>query len=294
MNNTVKRTIKKIYPANKVNMGGHLLDQPLPNKELQSLDPFLLIHHWHQMLPGGQRPQEAGVGPHPHRGFSPVTFIFKGAVEHRDSLGKHATVHAGGTQWMFAGRGITHSERFPSELTENGGELEFIQFWVNSPAANKMDQPYYQPIQLADTPLVEENKSKLWVVSGSYKGTKGAAPTNSPQLLLRGELQKDGILEIPISSTFNTLIYVLEGALKSGEHTILTKDMAIFQNDGDLVEVKAMANTRYIVLAGEPINEPVAQYGPFVMNTETQLMEAVRDAQMGKMGVLIESFDATD
>jgi redox-sensitive bicupin YhaK (pirin superfamily) len=107
-------------------------------------------------------------------------------------------------------------------------------------------------------------------------------------------LQKDGILEIPISSTFNTLIYVLEGALKSGEHTILTKDMAIFQNDGDLIEVKAMANTRYIVLAGEPINEPVAQYGPFVMNTETQLMEAVRDAQMGKMGVLIESFDATD
>jgi len=285
------RTIKKIYPADKVNMGGHLLDQPLPNRELEHLDPFLLIHHWHQILPGGQRPQEAGVGPHPHRGFSPVTFVFKGAVEHRDSLGEQATVNAGGTQWMFAGRGITHSERFPRELTENGGELEFIQFWVNAPAVYKMGQPYYQPIQLEDTPLIEEDKSKLWVVSGKYKGTKGAAPSNSPQLLLRGELQKDGVLEIPVDKSFNTLVYVLEGGLKAGDHTILTKDMAVYQNDGDTIKLTATADTRYIVLAGEPINEPIAQYGPFVMNNETQLMEAVRDAQMGKMGVLVEEFD---
>jgi redox-sensitive bicupin YhaK (pirin superfamily) len=285
------RSVKKIYPADKVNMGGYLLDQPLPNKEIQSLDPFLLIHHWHQILPGGQRPQEVGVGPHPHRGFSPVTFIFKGAVEHRDSLGKHATVSAGGTQWMFAGRGITHSERFPKELVEKGGELEFIQFWVNSPAVFKMGLPYYQPIQLEDTPLVEGDKSKLWVVSGIYKETKGAAPSNSPQLLLRGELQKDGVLEIPVNSTFNTLVYVLEGGLKSSEHTILTKDMAVYNNDGETIHLKATADTRFIVLAGEPLNEPLAQYGPFVMNSETELMEAIRDSQMGKMGVLIEEFD---
>lgn len=272
-------------------MGGHLLDQPLPNNELQHLDPFLLIHHWHQVLPGGQRPQEAGVGPHPHRGFSPVTFIFKGAVEHRDSLGERATVHAGGTQWMFAGRGITHSERFPRKLTENGGELEFIQFWVNSPAEHKMKQPYYQPIQLEDTPLVETEKSKIWVVSGQYEQTKGAAPSNSPMLLLRGELEKDGEVTIPFNSDFNALIYVLEGGLKSGNTTILTKDMAIYSQDGKAIHLQATAHTRYILLAGEPINEPLAQYGPFVMNNETQLMEAVRDAQMGKMGVLVEEFD---
>jgi redox-sensitive bicupin YhaK (pirin superfamily) len=285
------RSIKKIYPADKVNMGGHLLDQPLPNNELKSLDPFLLIHHWHQILPGGQRPQEAGVGPHPHRGFSPVTFVFKGAIEHRDSLGEKATVHAGGTQWMFAGKGITHSERFPKELVENGGELEFIQFWVNSPAAYKMAQPYYQPIQLENTPLMEGDKSKLWIVSGRYKDTKGAAPANSPQLLLRGELQKEGEIVIPITATFNTLVYVLEGGLKSDNKTILTKDMAVYTNDGDSIHLKATADTRFIVLSGEPINEPVVQHGPFVMNNETQIMEAMRDSQMGKMGVLIEEFE---
>ena len=285
------RSLQRIYPADKVNMGGHLIDQPLPNRTIENVDPFLLIHHWHNHLPGGQRPQEAGVGPHPHRGFSPVTFVFKGAVEHRDSLGEHATVHAGGTQWMFAGRGITHSERFPKDMVAEGGELEFIQFWVNAPAKHKMAAPYYQPIQLEDTPLVAEDKSKIWIVSGEYKGTKGPAPTYSPQLLLRGELQKDGAVQIPVPATYNVLVYVLEGSIKTTGGQLLTKDMGIYQLDGDTIDLTATADTRYIVLSGEPINEPVAQYGPFVMSNQTELMEAVRDAQQGKMGILIEEFD---
>ncbi|MDA9110915.1 pirin family protein [Bacteroidia bacterium] len=285
------RSLQRIYPADKVNMGGHLIDQPLPNRTIENVDPFLLIHHWHNHLPGGQRPQEAGVGPHPHRGFSPVTFVFKGAVEHRDSLGEHATVHAGGTQWMFAGRGVTHSERFPKDMVAEGGELEFIQFWVNAPAKHKMAAPYYQPIQLEDTPLVAEDKSKIWIVSGEYKGTKGPAPTYSPQLLLRGELQKDGAVQIPVPATYNVLVYVLEGSIKTTGGQLLTKDMGIYQLDGDTIDLTATADTRYIVLSGEPINEPVAQYGPFVMSNQTELMEAVRDAQQGKMGILIEEFD---
>ena len=284
-------SLHRIYPADKVNMGGHLIDQPLPNRTIENVDPFLLIHHWHNHLPGGQRPQEAGVGPHPHRGFSPVTFVFKGAVEHRDSLGEHATVHAGGTQWMFAGRGVTHSERFPKDMVAEGGELEFIQFWVNAPAKHKMAAPYYQPIQLEDTPLVAEDKSKIWIVSGEYKGTKGPAPTYSPQLLLRGELQKDGAVQIPVPATYNVLVYVLEGSIKTTGGQLLTKDMGIYQLDGDTIDLTATADTRYIVLSGEPINEPVAQYGPFVMSNQTELMEAVRDAQQGKMGILIEEFD---
>jgi redox-sensitive bicupin YhaK (pirin superfamily) len=287
----MKRTLKQVHPADKVNMGGHLLDQPLPNSTLNNLDPFLLIHHWHQHLPGGQRQQEVGVGPHPHRGFSPVTFVFKGAVKHQDSLGEKATVGAGGTQWMFAGRGITHSERFPKQLAEEGGELEFIQFWVNTPGAYKMAAPYYQPISLEDTPLVEDKKSKVWVVSGMYKGVKGAAPTYSPQLLLRGELEKDGVVTIPFQASFNVLVYVLEGSIKTGNGQLLTKDMGVYNLDGDEIELQATANTRYIVLSGEPINEPIAQYGPFVMNNQTEIMEAVRDSQMGKMGILIEEFD---
>ncbi|MDG1045898.1 MAG: pirin-like C-terminal cupin domain-containing protein, partial [Bacteroidia bacterium] len=254
-------------------------------------DPFLLIHHWHNHLPGNQNPQDVGVGPHPHCGFSPVTFIFKGAVEHRDSLGNRAVVKNGGTQWMFSGNGITHSERFPKQLVEDGGELEFIQFWVNVPAKFKNKPPYYQPISQAETPLVEEEKSKIWIVSGKYKGTKGVAPKYSPQLLLRGEIQQDGHLDIPIPESFNALIYVLNGNLEIDKKTLVTKYMGILNLDGNNINIKANEDTHFIILSGEPIKEPIATYGPFVMNDQTELMQALKKAQMGKMGVLIEEFD---
>ena len=286
-----KRTIDQIIPAQKVNMGGHIIDQPLPTRKIDNLDPFLLIHHWHNHLPGNQKQQDVGVGPHPHCGFSPVTFIFKGAVEHRDSLGNRAIVENGGTQWMFSVNGITHSERFPKQLVEDGGELEFIQFWVNAPAKFKNKPPYYQPISQAATPLVEEDKSKIWTVSGEYKGIKGVAPTYSPQLLLRGEIQQNGHLDIPIPESFNALIYVLNGNLEIDKKTLVTKDMGILNLDGNNINIKANEDTRFIILSGEPINEPIATYGPFVMNDQTELMQALKKAQMGKMGVLIEEFD---
>lgn len=284
------KTIKQIVPAQKVNMGGHLLDQPLPAQGIESVDPFLLIHHWESTLPGGQKEQEVGVGPHPHRGFSPVTFVFKGSITHRDSLGNEAVVNDGGTQWMFAGRGVTHSERFGKELPHAGGDLEFIQFWVNAPREHKLAAPYYQPISLEETPLVKEDKSNVWVVSGEYKDVKGAAPTYSPQLLLRGEIQTDGKLTIPVPKSYNTILYLLDGELEIDEKKLVRKDMAIFNNDGEQLKIKANKKTRFIILAGEPIGEPVASYGPFVMTNQTEIMEAIRDAQMGKMGVLIEEF----
>lgn len=271
-------------------MGGHLLDQPLPVKGLDYVDPFLLIHHWESSLPGGQRQNEVGVGPHPHRGFSPVTFVFKGNIHHRDSLGNDAIVSDGGTQWMFAGRGITHSERQGKELVENGGEVEFIQFWVNAPSTSKMQPAFYKPISKEETPLIEGEKSKLWIVSGNFNGTEGVAPTYSPQLLMRGELEKGGTTELTIPQDYNTILYLLDGALKVGDKELVRKDMAVFNNDGETVQLEAKEDTRYIVLSGEPIGEPVASYGPFVMTNETELMQALRDAQMGKMGVLIEEF----
>ncbi len=284
------RNIEKIISAQKVNMGGHIIDQPLPAPSAEMVDPFLLIHHWESTVPGGQRIQDVGVGPHPHRGFSPVTFVFKGEVEHRDSLNNIATVGPGGTQWMFAGRGITHSERFGKELAENGGDLEFIQFWVNAPSVHKMDAPFYKPISKEDTPLVENEKSKVWVVSGNYKGTKGAAPTNSPQLLLRAEINENGRLEIPVPQNFNALLYLLDGELEINGQKLMRKDMAIFEKDGEAISILAKKETRFILLAGEPLNEPIESYGPFVMNNQTEVMQAIRDAQTGKMGVLIEEF----
>lgn len=285
------KTIKNIITAQKVNMGGHYLDQPLPSKELDYIDPFLLIHHWESTLPGGQKQSDVGVGPHPHRGFSPVTFVFKGDVEHRDSLGKQAVVTAGGTQWMFAGRGITHSERQGKELAEKGGEVEFIQFWVNAPSQNKMDAPYYQPISDEETPKIKETGVEIGVVAGEFKGIKGAAPTLSNQILLRGEIKKNHSFTFSIPKEYNALLYLLDGDAVINDHqSAHRKDMVVFNNDADEFELKANEDTRFILLSGEPLNEAVTSHGPFVMNTETQIMQAFKDAQMGKMGILIEEF----
>jgi redox-sensitive bicupin YhaK (pirin superfamily) len=285
------RTIKKIIPAQKVNMGGHLLDQPLPVEGTESIDPFLLIHHWKSELPGGQKQQEAGVGPHPHRGFSPVTFIYKGGIEHRDSRGHRAIVNEGGTQWMFAGRGITHSERFPTELVEQGGNLEFIQFWVNVPAQHKMEQPFYKPLSQEETPLVQKGSSKIYVVSGELDSVKGAVETYTPQLLLRGTIAKDDTVEIEVPTSYNCILYLLDGELIIDNQTAKMKDMIVFNHNDQTIKIEGTKETRFMLLAGEPINEKVTSYGPFVMNNQTEIMQALKDAQMGKMGVLIEEFD---
>ena len=287
----MEKKIKTIIPAQKVNMGGHLLDQPLPVDGLDSVDTFLLIHHWKSELPGGQDPRNEGVGPHPHRGFSPVTFIFKGGVNHQDSLGNNALVEEGGTQWMFAGQGITHSERFPKKLVEEGGELEFIQFWVNAPSKDKMKPAFYKPISKEETPLVEGDKSKVWVVSGEYNGVNGAAPTYSPQTLLRGEVEEGGKIEIPIPSSYNSILYLLDGEGTTNGEEVIGKDMIVYEQSEGVITYEATQNTRFMLLSGEPIGEKIESYGPFVMNSQTEVMQALRDAQMGKMGVLIEEFD---
>jgi len=285
------RTIKRIIPAQKVNMGGHYLDQPLPTQQMDYHDPFLLIHHWDNNLPGNQSQKDVGVGPHPHRGFSPVTFVFDGNVEHRDTLGNNAVVEGGGTQWMFAGRGITHSERMSKSLAQEGGKVEFIQFWVNAPSENKMDAAYYKPLSKEETPTFEVDGVEVAVVAGEYQGLKGVVPTFSPQTLLRGHLNVGKKHRFTIPQKFNTLLYLLDGSgIINEEKKIQAKDMVVFNNDDSSFEFTATDDTRFILLSGEPLNETVASHGPFVMNTETEIMEAFRDAQMGKMGVLIEEF----
>ncbi len=285
------RSIKKIIKSEKVDMGGILLDQPLPNRFMDQMDPFLLIHHWDNELKGNQKQNDAGVGPHPHRGFSPVTLIFKGGVHHRDSRGNNSIVKAGGTQWMFAGMGITHSERPYKELAEQGGDFELIQFWLNVPAKNKMEQPVYTAITKEDTPVFiqEDGKVKVGVVSGNFKHLKGIVDHFIPVTVLRFDFEKDGEIDFDIPSNQNTLMYLLDGELLINDsEKVEGRNLAWFENDKTKIKVKASKSTRAILLAGEPINEKVASYGPFVMNNETQIMQALRDAQMGKMGVLIE------
>ncbi len=284
------RTIQQVIPAQRVNMGGHLLDQPLPNASMKHLDPFLLIHHWNHPIKGNYKQQEVGVGPHPHRGFSPVTFIFKGDIQHQDSLGNNIIVEEGGTQWMHAGKGITHSERPSQKLSEEGGEHEFIQFWVNTPAQYKMEIPYYLPLSDKQTPKVIQKGAEIGVVAGEFENIKGPAKTYSPQTLLRVNAEENGHISLSLPQHYNVLIYILSGKIQIGNRVAKSKDMVIFNHEEGSIEIDVLAETRLIVLSGEPIQEKITSYGPFVMNTQTEIMEALRDAQTGKMGVLIEEF----
>ena len=286
------RTVKKIISAQRVNMGGNFLDQPLPINGLDMVDPFLLIHHWNEPLKPGGKQSELGVGPHPHRGFSPVTFIFKGSVRHQDSIGNTAVVSEGGTQWMHAGNGIVHSERPGIDLVINGGEQEFIQFWVNTPSKYKMEEPYYLPITAEDTPIIKKENVDIRIVAGEFESLKGPAKTYSPQTLLRIEAKLGAKLQLPIPNTYNTLLYVLNGTLAMDGQKVKAKDMVWLENNGDYIEIEATATTRFIILSGEPIGEPVASYGPFVMNTKEELEHAVSDFHSGDMGTLTETFEA--
>lgn len=285
-----QKSIKKIIPAQKVNMGGHIIEQPLPNQVLHQLDPFLLIHHAGGELQGNQRQEEVGLGGHPHRGFSPVTFIFQGDIHHRDSLGNDAVVQAGGTQWMHAGKGIIHSERPSAKLAQQGGKQEIIQFWVNTPAQYKMESPYYLPLSEEDTPKLEGEQYSIQVVAGEYQGIKGPAKTFSPMLLMRGHIETNGLVELNIPNHFNTLLYLLDGELTINGTDTKRKELVWFDTDRERITISANADTRFILLSGKPIGEQVVSYGPFVMNTQAEIIAAMQDAQTGKMGVLTEHF----
>ena len=286
------RTIKRKIKAQKISMGQIDLDQALPYGDIQQVDPFLLIHHWKDEFKGGQNQMDVGVGPHPHRGFSPVTLIFNGSVHHRDSAGYDSVVDAGGTQWMNSGKGIIHSERPSKEIAENGGLYEIIQFWVNAPAAHKLDDPQYQAMSADKTPFVFSNdeKVKTSVIAGSFRGVTSPIKTYSPMIVLRMEFNGAGKIHIPVPEDFNALVYVLEGNLTSSNETIDSKMMAIFNNDDKNIELSSKSNAKAILLSGQPINEKLATYGPFVMNNSREIINALQDYQEGKMGELIEDF----
>ncbi len=288
------RTIRQIIPAERVQMGEIFLDQPLPAPGLNHVDPFLLVHHWADTLKGDQHPSQLGVGPHPHRGFTPATFIFKGSLHHRDSTGRSDIVVAGGVQWMNSGSGIVHSERPPKELAAEGGEFEIIQFWVNAPAAKKMDPPLYQPLSPSQMPMITspDRRAKISLVAGEFEGRKGLIKSHSPLLILRIDIEAGGKVAVPIPENYNAFIYQLDGSLQiNGTNATTAKDLTLFNNDGAGIEIEAAQDTRLILLSGTPIGEPVATYGPFVMNTQNEVMQALKDYQTGKMGELIEEFN---
>ena len=285
------RTVSRLLYAHQVDMGGLPIRQPLPTQQVQQIDPFLLLHHANVKAPQHIDPDDAGVGPHPHRGFSPVTFIFQGGVHHRDSRGNNSTIYAGGAQWMNAGRGIIHSERPPHDIHERGGRQEIIQLWINTPARHKMDQPMYFPLDAEQVPVIAAQQEGVHgkLFAGNLLGMRGPVPTQVEVNAATFEMRKGSRLEVPLPAHHNAAAYLLDGQLNvAGFGLVDALHLVHWANDGEGVAFEATENTRLLLLSGKPIEEEVVSYGPFVMNTQTQILEAMRDYQMGKMGVLIE------
>lgn len=286
------KTINTILEGTATNVGTFNVQELLPSREYGYYDPFLLFHHGKTKANKNIPVEDQGVGPHPHRGFSPVTFIYKGGIHHQDSRGNNQIVYAGGTQWINAGMGIIHSERMPIDIFELGGEQEILQVWINTPAAYKMEQPAYYSSIKEQTPTIvsEDNLSTIRISSGVLNGVKGNIPTYTDVTTAMGEIKANGTFTFSFPTTHQTLLYVLEGELMiNNQQIVSTKKMVLFNNDGEEVTIKANKDSLIFIGSGTPIKEPIAAHGPFVMNTQTEILQAFKDYQMGKMGVLIEA-----
>ncbi|MBL4604257.1 MAG: pirin family protein [Flavobacteriaceae bacterium] len=289
MENKLK-SIKEVVGSPLVNMGPIRLRQPIPTEGIEQVDPFLLLHHYGPYaISEFNNPFD--LGPHPHRGFEPITLLFKGEQLHRDSLGNEMLVKAGDVQWTTAGRGIIHAEGPTKEFVKKGGELEGIQLWLNLPAKDKMIPPAYQHVKSDDIPVVEnaEKSVTLKVVAGEQGELKGLIKTQTPVNVFTAKATAKGKMNVTIPKTHKALLYLLDGeVLVNNEHNLKkgAAQMVTFQEDGETISFEAIEESNLLILSGEPINEKVASWGPYVMNTQTEIMEALRDFQQGKMGHL--------
>lgn len=229
-----------------------------------------------------------GVGVHPHAGFETVTIAYHGKIAHHDSAGNSGIIGEGDVQWMTAGAGLLHKEYHEKEFSKTGGLFQMVQLWVNLPAKYKKTKPKYQEVTHAmmGNYVLENNKGVVEVIAGEYKGTKGPASTFTPVHVYNAKLKKSATLELSFLSFYNTGILVVEGSVTINGEAVATDHFVLFKNDGELISIEANEDVTLLVLSGEPIDEPIAQYGPFLMNTPEELQQAIRDVSAGKFGVL--------
>ena len=252
----------------------------------EQLSPFLLLdyagpHHF----PAGTG--KRGVGEHPHRGFETVTVVYSGEVEHRDSTGRGGVIGPGDVQWMTAGAGILHEEFHSAEFTRTGGELKMIQLWVNLPAKDKMTQPGYQSITADVIPDVElpNNAGHMRVIAGRYEDIVGPAHTFSPLNVWDLQLNQSQEITLHQPAGWSTALVVLEGeVVVNGEGSAREGQLVVLSQKGEALHLSASSNAKVLLMAGEPLQEPIVGYGPFVMNTKAQIAEAVRDFNSGRFG----------
>lgn len=256
--------------------------------DMQRMDPFIMLDYNSRFyFPPSDKP--LGVGVHPHRGFETVTIAYKGRVAHHDSAGGGGIIGEGDVQWMTAASGVLHKEYHEETFSKEGGEFQMVQLWVNLPAKDKMSRPKYQAISNQEMGIVEleNNGGSVEIIAGEYRNVKGPASTFTPISMLNVKLTEQGEAEFNFPANSNTALLVVEGEIEvNGFATIRLDHLVLFENVGEQFTVKGLKKSTVLILSGQPINEPIAAHGPFVMNTRQELVEAFQDFQNGKFGFL--------
>jgi redox-sensitive bicupin YhaK (pirin superfamily) len=276
-----------VTQPNWVGDGFHVHGLLRPSEKLKKhISPFILMDYGSPM----EFPKTTirkGVGEHPHRGFETVTLAYQGEVEHRDSSGGGGIIKPGDVQWMTAGSGVVHDEFHSEEFSRTGGLFEMVQLWVNLPKKDKMTQPKYQGITSNDIPKVTlGDGTELRVIAGEFEGIQGPSSTFTPINMYDINSRNGEAISLKLEDGTNTIILIMSGEIEMEDKTFQEKSVLIFEREGEYCNFTVSKDFKGLILNGEPIDEPVVAYGPFVMNTMQEIREAMRDFQDGKMGRL--------
>lgn len=255
---------------------------------MQRMSPFIMMDY-NSKFYFSPTEELRGVGVHPHRGFETVTIAYKGKVAHHDSSGNSGVIGEGDVQWMTAASGILHKEYHEQEFSRKGGDFQMVQLWVNLPAKDKMSAPKYQGItnDMINKFQLPSESGQVEVIAGEYNGVEGTASTFSPVNLLNAKLNKGGSTSFNFPAAYNTALLVIEGSIKvNGIDKVPADNFVLFANEGEEFTIEALEDSVALILSGEPINEPIAAHGPFVMNTQQEIVQAFTDFNLGKFGHL--------
>lgn len=292
------RPVARVFTAAQTQEGaGFTVNRPFPTRMLMDFDPFLMLDEMGpmQVAPG----QAKGAPDHPHRGFETVTYLLSGEMEHRDSQGHQGKLTPGDVQWMTAGAGVIHSEMPSDAFQQAGGTMHGFQLWVNLPRIDKMMAPRYQELPAASIPTGESPDGKVWVrvIAGEALGTQAAIETRTPILYQHFKLQPGAVLDHAVPADFNVFAYVVSGEGRFGAEASVAAahQTVIFGANGDGIAVRndGTDELSFLLIGGKPLGEPVARYGPFVMNTESEIRQAILDFQAGRMGKIPATSSAT-
>ena len=281
---TTRSVTQLVHATPQLEGEGMIVTRPFPTARLDHLDPFLLLD---RMGPVTHGPGEAkGAPDHPHRGFETVTYMLEGAVEHGDSQGNRGRIGAGDVQWMTAGSGVIHSEMPSDEIRRDGGRMHGFQLWVNLPRRDKMMQPRYQELRAAEIPTATsaDGKVTVTVIAGESLGTRATIDTRTPIIYLHVRLAAGARFTQAIPTAYNAFAFLIGGDATFGDRVARENDMVLFDRDGDEVSLTSANGAELLLIAGIPLEEPVARYGPFVMNTPGEIRQAMIDYQTGRFG----------